>query len=55
MCVRVFIGVSAHMCISIYVCTVFLKKKYLTTVSVNPTSFIIYKGDKNRRKNCESK
>jgi hypothetical protein len=26
MCVRVFIGVSAHTCMSIYVCTVFLKK-----------------------------
>jgi hypothetical protein len=25
-CVRVFIGVSAHMYISIYICTVFLKK-----------------------------
>jgi hypothetical protein len=25
MCVRVFIEVSDHMCISIYVCTVFLK------------------------------
>jgi hypothetical protein len=28
MCVRVFIGVSAHMCMSIYVYTVFLKKIY---------------------------
>jgi hypothetical protein len=26
MCVRVFIGVSAHTCISIYIGTVFLKK-----------------------------
>jgi hypothetical protein len=26
-CVRVFIGVSAHTCMSICVCTVFLKKK----------------------------
>jgi hypothetical protein len=25
-CLHVFIGVSAHMCMSIYVCTVFLKK-----------------------------
>jgi hypothetical protein len=25
-CVHVFIGVSAHTCMSIYVCTVFLKK-----------------------------
>jgi hypothetical protein len=25
-CVRVFIGVSAHTCMSIYVCIVFLKK-----------------------------
>jgi hypothetical protein len=24
-CVRVFIGVSAHTCMSIYVCTVFIK------------------------------
>jgi hypothetical protein len=28
-CVRVFIGVSAHTCMSIYVCKVFLKKNYL--------------------------
>jgi hypothetical protein len=28
MCVRVFIGVSAHTCMSIYVCTVFLKKNH---------------------------
>jgi hypothetical protein len=27
MCVRVFIGVSAHMCMSICICTVLLKKK----------------------------
>jgi hypothetical protein len=26
MCVRVFIGVNARTCMSIYVCTVFLKK-----------------------------
>jgi hypothetical protein len=26
-CVRVFIGVSTHTCMSIYICTVFLKKK----------------------------
>jgi hypothetical protein len=26
-CVRVFIGMSARTCMSIYVCTVFLKKK----------------------------
>jgi hypothetical protein len=26
MCVRVFIGVSAHTCMSIYICTVFIKK-----------------------------
>jgi hypothetical protein len=26
MCVHVFIGVSTHMCMSTYVCTVFLKK-----------------------------
>jgi hypothetical protein len=26
MCVHVFIGVSVHTCMSIYVCTVFLKK-----------------------------
>jgi hypothetical protein len=26
MCVRVFIGVSDHMCMSICICTVFLKK-----------------------------
>jgi hypothetical protein len=26
MCVHVFIGVDAHTCMSIYVCTVFLKK-----------------------------
>jgi hypothetical protein len=26
MCVRVFIGVSAHTCITIYVCIVFIKK-----------------------------
>jgi hypothetical protein len=26
MCVHVFIGVSAHTCMSIYVCIVFLKK-----------------------------
>jgi hypothetical protein len=26
MCVRVFIVVSAHTCMSIYICTVFLKK-----------------------------
>jgi hypothetical protein len=25
-CVRVFIKMNAHMCMSIYVCTVFLKK-----------------------------
>jgi hypothetical protein len=25
-CVRVFIGVSAHTCMSIYICIVFLKK-----------------------------
>jgi hypothetical protein len=29
-CVRVFIGVSAHTCMSIYVCTVFLKNKLVT-------------------------
>jgi hypothetical protein len=28
-CVRVFIGVSARMCLSIYVCTVFLKKIFV--------------------------
>jgi hypothetical protein len=28
MCVYVFIGVSNHTCINIYVCTVFLKKEY---------------------------
>jgi hypothetical protein len=28
-CVRVFIQVSARTCMSIYVCTVFLKKKYV--------------------------
>jgi hypothetical protein len=27
LCVCVFIGVSAHMCMSIYICTVFLKKQ----------------------------
>jgi hypothetical protein len=27
-CVHVFIGVSAHTCMSICICTVFLKKKY---------------------------
>jgi hypothetical protein len=26
MCVRVFIGMSAHTCMSIYICTVFIKK-----------------------------
>jgi hypothetical protein len=26
MLVRIFIGMNAHMCISIYICTVFLKK-----------------------------
>jgi hypothetical protein len=25
-CVRMFIGISAHTCMSIYICTVFLKK-----------------------------
>jgi hypothetical protein len=29
-CVRVFIGVNAHTCINIYVCTVFLKKNLLS-------------------------
>jgi hypothetical protein len=29
-CVRMFIGVSAHTCMSIYVCIVFLKKYSLT-------------------------
>jgi hypothetical protein len=28
-CMCVFIRVSAHTCMSIYICTVFLKKKYL--------------------------
>jgi hypothetical protein len=28
-CVRVFIGVSAHTCMIICVCTVFLKNEYL--------------------------
>jgi hypothetical protein len=28
-CVHVFIGVSAHACTSICICTVFLKKKFL--------------------------
>jgi hypothetical protein len=28
MCVRVFIGVSARTCMSICICTVFLKKTY---------------------------
>jgi hypothetical protein len=28
-CVHVFIGVSARMCLSIYVCTVFLKKIFV--------------------------
>jgi hypothetical protein len=32
MCVRVFIGVSAHTCMSIYVCTVFLKKRFIGAV-----------------------
>ncbi len=30
MCVRVFIGISAHICMSICVCTVFLKKHLLS-------------------------
>jgi hypothetical protein len=34
-CVRVFVGVSARTCMSIYVCTVFLKKK--TIISRNDT------------------
>jgi hypothetical protein len=29
-CVRVFVGVSARTCMSIYVCTVFLKKRQLS-------------------------
>jgi hypothetical protein len=29
MCVHMFIRVSTHMCISIYICTVFLKKNVL--------------------------
>jgi hypothetical protein len=31
MCVRVFIGVSARTCMSIYVCTMFLKKEFPCT------------------------
>jgi hypothetical protein len=36
-CVRVFIGVSAHMCMSICVCTVFLKKeiRFIEMVHIN--------------------
>jgi hypothetical protein len=31
-CACVFIGVSAHTCMSIYVCTVFLKKRFIGAV-----------------------
>jgi hypothetical protein len=31
-CVRVFIGVSTHVCMSIYVCTVFLKKRIVINI-----------------------
>jgi hypothetical protein len=38
-CVRVFIGVSAYMCISIYVCTMFLKKGiHISIISGHATS-----------------
>jgi hypothetical protein len=33
MCVRVFIGVSGRTCMSIYVCTVFLKKSLVKSTS----------------------
>jgi hypothetical protein len=31
-CVRVFIGVNTHACMSIYVCTVFLKKRVVINI-----------------------
>jgi hypothetical protein len=36
----VFVGVSAHMCISIYACNVFLKKHAAQTFS-NPAGFSV--------------
>jgi hypothetical protein len=39
-CVRVFIEVSTHMCMSICACTVFLKKHAAQTFS-NPSSFSV--------------
>jgi hypothetical protein len=32
-CVHVFIGVSTHTCMSIYVCTMFLKKLYFEKIT----------------------
>jgi hypothetical protein len=36
-CMRVFIGVSDHTCMSIYVCTVFLKNAKLLKTVINIT------------------
>jgi hypothetical protein len=41
MCVRVFIGVSAHTCMSIYVCIVFLKKKKTCASQIDVFSFVM--------------
>jgi hypothetical protein len=58
----VFIGVSVHMCMSIYVCIVFLKKKEITIFHYvfwgslglcgcgkNDTEFYVYRGKKRER------
>jgi hypothetical protein len=34
LCMRVFIGVSTHMCMSICICTMFLKKNYVIALEL---------------------
>jgi hypothetical protein len=43
MCVRVFIGVSARTCTSIYVCTVFLKKNTCLLIHATPIIYSLAK------------
>jgi hypothetical protein len=44
-CVRVFIGVSAHTCMSICVCIVFIKKRWLPVELVNDFGFDGFRGE----------
>jgi hypothetical protein len=66
-CMCIFIGVSAHMCMSIYVCTVFQKKRWLlffptyifypTTVAAAKSElsyFLVQENEGNMVKNAQA-